>query len=78
MLTDELQNAIDTVCGACPYVSECCTDDKLYELAGCPDAAEKYCKHCMVRNMYDLYSAMDKMGGQLPYTAQEWQAIINY
>lgn len=78
MLTNELENAINIVCGACPYISDCSIDDELYELAGCPDAAEKYCEHCMVRNMYNLYSAMDNKQNELPYTAPEWQAIINY
>lgn len=78
MLTDELQNAIDIVCCACPYVSECCTDDKLYELAGCPDAGEKYCERCMVRRMYELFYTEDKNGDYLPMSAPEWQAIINY
>ena len=82
MLTDELQNAIDIVCAACPYISDCEIDEELSELAysnaDSVDTSEKYCSHCMVRNMYNLYSAMDETNGDLPYTAPEWQAIINY
>ena len=82
MLTNELQNAIETVCAACPYVSDCDTDVMLvscaYGSALKADPGEKYCSHCMVRNMYNLYSAMDEAKGDLPYTAPEWQAIINY
>ena len=33
MLTDELQNAIDIVCAACPYISDCEIDEELSELA---------------------------------------------
>ena len=82
MLTNELQNAIDTVCAACPYISDCEIDEELSELAysnaDSVDQGDKYCGHCMVRNMYNLYSAMDKTNGDLPYTAPEWQTIINY
>ena len=82
MLTDKLQNAIETVCAACPYISDCEIDEELSELAysnaDSVDQGDKYCSHCMVRNMYNLYSAMDETNGDLPYTAPEWQAIINY
>lgn len=82
MLTNELQNAIATVCAACPYVSDCDADDMLvaaaYDNRFNADPGEKYCSHCMVRNMYNLYSAMDKANGDLPCTSPEWQAIINY
>lgn len=82
MLTNELRNAIDTVCAACPYISDCEIDEELSELAysnaDSVDQGDKYCNHCMVRNMYNLYSAMDETNGDLPYTAPEWQAIINY
>ena len=82
MLTDKLQNAIDTVCAACPYISDCEIDEELPELAysnaDSIDQGDKYCNHCMVRNMYNLYYAMDKTNEDLPYTAPEWQAIINY
>lgn len=83
MLTDELQNAIDIVCAACPYISDCETDEELLELAYGKegeryDGGAKYCNHCMVRNMYNLYFAMDEANRDLPYTAPEWQAIINY
>lgn len=82
MLTDKLQNAIDTVCAACPYISDCEIDEGLSELtyvnADSVDPNKKYCSHCMVRNMYNLYSAMDEANGDLPYMTPEWQAIINY
>lgn len=83
MLTDELQDAIETVCAACPYISDCEIDEELCELTYGKegeryDGGAKYCGHCMVRNMYNLYSAMDEANGDLPYTAPEWQAIINY
>ena len=82
MLTNKLQNAIDTVCAACPYISDCEIDEELSELAysnaDSIDQGDKYCNHCMVRNMYNLYYAMDKTNEDLPYTAPEWQAIINY
>ena len=82
MLTNELQNAIATVCAACPYISDCEIDEELSELAydnaDSVDPSKKYCNHCMVRNMYNLYSAMDEASGDLPYTAPERQAIINY
>lgn len=82
MLTKELENAIDIVCEACPYISDCTDNEELaesayagYEIA---DAGAKYCARCMVRNMYNLYYAMDKAEGELPYSAPEWQAILNY
>lgn len=83
MLTNELQNAIDTVCYCCPYINDSMIDDKLTELAYPNgeriDPDKKYCSRCMVRHMYNLYSAMDKAGNDdLPCTAPEWQAIINY
>lgn len=66
-LTDEFIDAIDTVCAACPYIS-----NTLYE------ANEKYCERCMVRRMYELFYAEDENGDYLPMSAPEWQAIINY
>ena len=83
MLTDKLQDAIEIVCEACPRVSDCEIDEELLALTYGEegeryDSGAKYCEHCMVRNMYDLYSAMDEANGNLPYTAPEWQAIINY
>ena len=83
MLTDKLQDAIKIVCEACPRVSDCEIDEELLALTYGEegeryDSGAKYCEHCMVRNMYDLYSAMDEANGNLPYTAPEWQAIINY
>lgn len=66
-LTNELIDAIETVCGACPYIV-----DENY------DANEKYCERCMVRHMYELFYAEDKNGDYLPMSAPEWQAIINY
>lgn len=82
MLTDELQNAIDIVCAACPYISDCETDEELLELAygnaDILDPSERYCGHCMVRNMYNLYHAMDRANGELSYESAAWQAIINY
>ena len=82
MLTEELENAMDTVCLAYPYISDCDWNEELvdaayadYEIA---DAGAKYCERCMVRHMYNLYDAMDNTEEELPYSAPEWQAIINY
>ena len=66
-LTDEFIDAIDTVCGVCPYI----VDEN-------DNAGEKYCERCMVRRMYELFYAEDKNGDYLPISAPEWQAIINY
>ena len=73
MITKELEAAISVVCTACPYICDC-SDSELYELAGCPDAGEKYCEHCMVTKMVALYEAEDS----LSYDSPEWQDIINY
>lgn len=81
MLTDELINAIDTVCCACPYISDCDFNEELVEAALSNysyDPGIKYCERCMVRHMYNLYDAMDNTEEELPYSAPEWQAIINY
>lgn len=78
MLTKELENAIDIVCAACPYISDCEIDEELSALANVADAGAKYCDRCMVRLMYNLYDAMDDAGGKLPYSSLEWQAVINY
>lgn len=81
-LTNELQDAMNIVCGVCPYINDCMADSELTKLAypngQSVDADAKYCDNCMVRNMHNLYAAMDKAKGDLPYTAPEWQAIINY
>ena len=66
-LTDEFVDAIDTVCGVCPYIWD--ENDK---------AGERYCERCMVRRMYELFYAEDTNGDYLPMSAPEWQAIINY
>lgn len=73
MITKELQDAINVVCGACPYICDC-SDPELQELAGFPEAGEKYCDRCMVSKMVDLYSK----GDALSYDSPELQAIINY
>lgn len=73
MITKELEAAISVVCMACPYICDC-SDSELYELAGCPDAGEKYCERCMVTKMVALYEAEDP----LSYDSPEWQDIINY
>ena len=82
MLTDELINAIDTVCEACPYISDCCLNQELVETAyssyDIADPGEKYCERCMVRHMYNLYWVMDNTNGELSYNSPEWQAVINY
>lgn len=82
-LTNEFIDAIDMVCGACPYISEGQITDELANQMGLDDDApydsgEKYCERCMVRHMYELFYAEDKNGDYLPMSAPEWQAIINY
>lgn len=66
-LTPELNKAINIVCGACPYI-----ESYKYE------AGEKYCGHCMVWCMYNLFRAENDNQDWLPEIAPEWQAIINY
>ncbi len=66
-LTNELREAIDIVCGACPYI----VDES-------DNAEAKYCERCMVRLMTNLFSTEDELGEYLPTTSPEWQAIINY
>lgn len=80
-LTPELVDAIDTVCGACPYISEICEDEELVNAAyagGYGDANAKYCERCMVRNMYNLFKAERDASAYIDYDSPEWQAIINY
>lgn len=46
-LTPELMDAMDTVCGACPYISEACDSSEIVEAAYTErydDAGEKYCE----------------------------------
>ena len=82
-LTNGLIDAIETVCGACPYISDCQITDEITNQMGLDDdtlydSNEKYCERCMVRRMYELFYAEDENGDYLPMSAPEWQAIINY
>ena len=80
-LTSRFMDAMDIVCGACPYISDVCDNDELFETAyvgNYEDANEKYCERCMVRNMYNLFKAERDAGAYLDYDSSEWQAIINY
>lgn len=69
--TDEFQSAVDVVCGACPYRGDVCEDQGT-------EVDEKYCGHCMVRLMCDLFAAEDVAQSRLADESPEWQAIINY
>lgn len=82
-LTNELIDAIETVCGACPYISDGQITDEIANQMGLDDdtlydSNEKYCERCMVRRMYELFYAEGENGDYLPMSAPEWQAIINY
>lgn len=80
-LTPELMDAMDTVCGACPYISEACDSSEIVEAAYAgryDDAGEKYCERCMVRHMYNLFAVERDAGNYLDFDSPEWQAIINY
>lgn len=70
-LTEELTEAIDTVCFACPYRVDVCEERNV-------EYSDKYCDRCMVQLMYRLFAAERDAGGYLPDDAPEWQAIINY
>lgn len=79
-LTPELVDAMDIVCGACPYISDAC-DDEIVDTAyadGYEDSGAKYCERCMVRHMYNLFAAERDACCYLDFDAPEWQAIINY
>lgn len=82
-LTDELSDAIDAVCMACPYISDGQITDELANQMGLDDdapydAGEKYCKRCMVNHMYNLFRSEDEKGHHLSMEAPEWKPIINY
>lgn len=69
--TCELQRAVDVVCSACPYRADVCESQGI-------EVDEKYCGHCMVRLMCDLFTAEDTARSHLTDESPEWQAIINY
>ena len=81
-MTDELLDAVQTVCMHCPYISDCEINEELYALTyddeDVVDPGAKYCNRCMVRKMCELYEAEDKAQAYLPFTSPEWQAIIHY
>lgn len=80
-LTPELVDAMDIVCGACPYISETCDNEEIVDAAYVgryEDSGAKYCERCMVRHMYNLFAAERDAGSHLDFDSREWRAIINY
>ena len=78
MKDKKLQDAINTVCGACPYIFSGSDewDRSNPAFAAWCDSATKYCDRCMVRKMTDYYDALDEQdwSEDMP----EYQAIVNY
>lgn len=85
MLKDKkLEEAIDYVCSACPYIAEPeggIGPDSPFanglDENGTYDPGVKYCNRCMVSVMHDYYEALDS--GREPSDAMpEYRAIRDY